>query len=110
MSIRTSVSGVDIDTGLLNNYLGNLVNRFFKILPMREADDSSLSTYMRSLQVELLGCKSLVIALENDASFMTLLSILQYFIDNPEISVASVRREVFHAISICNKLKETYIK
>lgn len=109
MSVETSV-GVDMDTELLSNYLKNLVNRFFKILPIREADDGSLPTYMRSLQMELLGCKNLVTDLGNDASFITLLSILQYLIDNPESSVASVRREVFHAISICNKLKATYIK
>ena len=100
MSVETSL-GVNIDSESLNNYLRNLVNRFFKILPIREQDDGSLSTYMRSLQMELLG---------NDASLITLLSILQYLIDNPDSSVTIVRREVFHAISICNKLKATYVK
>ena len=48
MSVETSL-GVNIDSESLNNYLRNLVNRFFKILPIREQDDGSLSTYMRSL-------------------------------------------------------------
>ena len=60
MSVETSL-GVNIDSESLNNYLRNLVNRFFKILPIREQDDGSLSTYMRSLQMELLGCKNLTI-------------------------------------------------
>ena len=109
MSVETSLV-VNIDSESLNNYLRNLVNRFFKILPIREQDDGSLSTYMRSLQMELLGCKNLIPILGNDASLITLLSILQYLIDNPDSSVTIVRREVFHAISICNKLKATYVK
>ena len=47
--------------------------------------------------------------LRADAEYMTLLSILQYMIDNPECSVTSVKREVFRAISIINKIKAYYL-
>ena len=107
MSVKTSV-GVDMDTELLNNYLKNLVNRFFKILPIRESGEESLPVYMESLKVELLGCQGLVEGLNTDASYMTLLAILQYLIDNPECSIREVRREVFKSISICNKLHDKY--
>ena len=109
MSIQTT-AGDPISSKLLSNYLCSLVNHIFKILPIREQDDRSLPVYLRSLQLELIGCKDLISALNNDASILTLLSILQYLIDNPDCSVRVVRREVFHAISICNKLKATYIK
>ena len=39
---------------------------------------------------------------------MTLLSMLQYMIDRPDCPVSEVRREVFRAISICNRLKAEY--
>ena len=39
---------------------------------------------------------------------MTLISILQYLIDTPDCPVQDVKREVFRAISICNKLKSRY--
>lgn len=97
-----------VDIGLANNYFRTLVNRFFKILPIREAEEESLPVYLRSLQVELLGCKELIQGMNNNSSFLTLLSILQYFIDNPDASPKEVRREVFRAISICNKLKAQY--
>lgn len=100
--------GQVIDREILYNYFRNLVNLFFKILPIREANEDSLTTYMQSLQAELLGCKNLVSAINNDASYLTLLAILQYLIDNPECSVKEVKREVFRAISICNKLKVQY--
>ena len=97
-----------ISAEVLHNYFRNLVNHFFKILPIREQNEESLTTYMQSLQAELLGCKGLMSAIQNDASYLTLLSILQYLIDNPECTVREVKREVFRAISICNKLKAQY--
>lgn len=106
MTIDT-VNGSTIDMDLLNNYLKNLVNLFFKILPMRENEEDSLPVYMKSLQSELIGCKEIITALNNDHLFLSLISILQYLIDN-DCSVKDVRREVFNAISICNKLKTRY--
>lgn len=107
MMVETT-DGMPIDAEVLHNYFRNLVNHFFKILPIREQNEESLTTYMQSLQAELLGCKGLVSAIQNDASYLTLLSILQYLIDNPECTVREVKREVFRAISICNKLKAQY--
>ena len=107
MAIDT-VYGNQLQTEAMYNYLTVLVNRIFKILPIREQNEESLTTYMQSLQAELLGCKGLVSAIQNDASYLTLLSILQYLIDNPECTVREVKREVFRAISICNKLKAQY--
>ena len=107
MMVETT-AGMPIDAEVLHNYFRNLVNHFFKILPIREQNEESLTTYMQSLQAELLGCKGLVSAIQNDASYLTLLSLLQYLIDNPECTVREVKREVFRAISICNKLKAQY--
>lgn len=104
-----TTTGIPVSKDLLCNYFKNLVNLFFKILPIRENNEDSLVVYMESLQTELLGCKELIIALKNDSNYLTLLSILQYLIDNPECEVHKVKREVFRAISICNKLKSKYL-
>jgi len=105
--VQTS-AGIQMDAAVLENYFRSLINLFFKILPLKESKERSLETYMRSLQAELLGCRSLVVAIHEDSLFLSLVSILQYLIDHPESDVAFVRREVFRAISICNKLKERY--
>lgn len=107
MMIQTTV-GVPMDATVLSNYFHTLVNLFFKILPIKESGESSLDTYMISLQAELLGCKELIEAIHDDPSFLSLIAILQYLIDNPSCSVTVVKREVFRAISICNKLKARY--
>lgn len=104
----TTITGQPISKELLENYFKSLVNSFFKILPIKESGEESLTVYMQSLQLELLGCQELITELNDDAGFMTLVSILQYLISNPDCAVGVVRREVFKAISICNKLKARY--
>ena len=107
MMIKTT-AGVPMDAMILKNYFRTLINLFFKILPIWESGESSLETYMKSLQAELLGCKELIEAIHSDPLFLSLISILQYLIDTPSIEVSVVKREVFRAISICNKLKARY--
>ena len=107
-TVMTSV-GEPVTSDLLRNYFRNLVNQFFKILPMRENEEKSLGVYMKSLQAELLGCKALIPEIRNNSLYLTLLSILQYLIDTPECAVSEVKREVFRAISICNKIKAVYM-
>jgi len=107
MTILTK-RGTPFDSTVLRNYLCNLVNLFFKILPIRESEEPSLKTYMESLQAELLGCEALIEVINADPMLLSLVSILQYLIDHTESDVAVFRREVFKAISICNKLKARY--
>ena len=104
-----TVAGVPIKREIVYGYFKQLVNHFFKILPMRENNEESLVTYMESLQIELLGCQNLIVTLKDDSNYLIMLSILQYLIDNPDCSVARVKREVFRAISICNKLQSDFL-
>lgn len=100
-------NGCNIPTEMVSNYLGGLVNQFFKILPIKESGEPSLNEFMKSLQLELIGHKSLMRYLNHDSMYMTLLSILQYMIDN-DCDTPVVKREVFKAISICKKLQKKY--
>ena len=104
---RTSFE-VGINSSLLIKYFKSLVNSIFKILPMRETNEKSLMKYIRSLQIELAGCKEVVEAVKYDSRFLSIISILQYLYDHPETEIESFRREIFRAISICNKLSEKY--
>lgn len=103
-----TVREVPMNEAVLSNYLRNLVNLFFKILPIRESEEPSLCSYMESLQIELIGCSELIPAIHEDHMYMSLISILQYLIDHPDCAVSVYKREVFKAISICNKLKARY--
>lgn len=95
---------LDINDAMFKNKLDALVNQFYKILPIKESGEPSLLLYMKSLQREMLGCKSLILALENDAQYLTLLSILQYMIDN-DCDVATIKSDVFKAIRIIKRMQ-----
>lgn len=99
----------EIPDELFANYLSTLVNQFFKILPIREKEEPTLTEYMKSLQVEMIGAEKLIIRLNNDSQYLRLLNILQFMIDN-DCDIPTTRSQVFKAISICNKLKEKHFK
>lgn len=97
-----------VEPMLAGNYFGSLIDMVFKILPLWENREATLPVYIESLQAELSGFKGLVIAVSYDSMYLSLLSILQYLLDHPELEVPVVKREVFHMISLCNKLKSRY--
>lgn len=108
MTDIATTAGVPVTSTLLSKYFTNLVNRFFKVLPMRESEEATLGVYMRSLQIELLGYKELIVSIDENPLYLSLTSILQFLIDNPDCPITDVRREIFKAISICNQLKSIY--
>ena len=103
-------STTEVNEELVKNYFRQLVNSIFKILPMKENGEESLTVYIKSLQSEVVGFNNLVEGIRDNAEFLQLLSILQYQVDNPACSVDETRREVFKAIAIANKLKLLYSK
>lgn len=108
MMIETKI-GVPMDAEMLANYFRTLVNLLFKILPIREANEPTLSTYISSLQAEIMGCNEFIVAIHNDPMVLTIISILQYLSDNPDCDIRVVKREVFRSINICNKLRAKYV-
>lgn len=102
-----TIKGIEIPDMLVHKYMKALIGQFYKILPIKESGEPSLGKYMDSLQREMIGCKELIAALDYDELYLSLLSILQYLIEN-ECSVSVVKTEVFKAIAICKKLKKKY--
>lgn len=100
--------GLHIDAASLGCYFQSLVSRFYKILPLRESEEATLGAYMRSLQMELIGCQRLVSEIGTDPLYLSLMFNLQCLIDDPDCKLEMVRRQVFGAISSCNKLKAKY--
>ena len=95
----------NIPTKVLSNYFDSRVNSFFKILPIKEKEEDTLQDYIKSLQLELIGCNNLFLETDFDSALLSLIGILQFLIDEP-CDVSVIRREVFKSISICKKLKK----
>ena len=88
---------------LFENYLDRLVPRFFKILALNDEENPTLPQYIKSFQRELIGSKNLVNVLNDDARFLTLISTMQFFLDN-----GVDNSEVKKCISISKQLKKHY--
>ena len=102
-----STIGISLDENLIAKYFNTLVNKIFKILPIIENQEESISVYMESLGVELTGFQSLLPSVGEDPSYLSLLSIYKWLtenIDDSDEKYKVIRREVFHAISLCKKM------
>lgn len=102
--------GVCLDDAAVSAYFASLVNRIFKILPIREREEETLGAYLDSLAIELAGCESLLPVLSGDGEFISVLSTIRSLRDDPSLPVATVKREVFRAISICKRMETRYGK
>ena len=60
----------------LQSYLQNLINKVYKILPMKEEQCATLSSYLFSLRNELIGCYRLWDVLKDKPQFLTVVSII----------------------------------
>lgn len=102
-----TIYNTEISDRMVSNYVNALVNRFYKILPIKESGEDTLKRYLESLQREMIGLHDLMGFLHDDDRYLTLLAIVQYFINN-DTDVSTVRTEVFRAINILKKLQKKY--
>lgn len=94
----------------INKYFTNLVNAFYKILPMTENREPTRVEYMCSLRREMLGMQGIVSSINGHPGFLSLLNILSYLIGDPQCSDDIARQDVFKAISICKRIAQEYAK
>lgn len=89
----------------LDGYLQNLIDKVFKILPMKEEQCSTLPSYLRSLESELVGCYKLWDELADEPQFLALINVVNYLAFE-EYDVAVCKREVFKAIHLVESVKK----
>lgn len=90
-------------------YFEFLINKTYKILPLKEEKSSTLQSYLESYLKELIGNKELVSVLVNEPKFITVLNTMQYLISE-DYSDKECKREVFKCIRILEEINEKYFK
>ena len=103
---------IEVKYGLLPhkifcNYFDFLINKTYKILPMKEENSLTLKSYLESYQRELIGNKELVGVLVDEPQFITVLNIIQFLISE-EYTNEVCKKEVFKCIRILQKIKNKY--
>ena len=105
---------IEVKYGLLPKenfcrYIEFLINKTYKILPLKEENSDTLKSYLESYQRELIGNMDLVPLLVNEPKFITVLNTIQYLISE-EYSDKICKREVFKCIRILEEINEKYFK
>ena len=103
-----TIYNVEMSREVMKKRVNELINQFYKILPLRENESATLSQYTGSLLREMLGMKQLLVEWHDDSQYASLLGILQYISDNPTCDVSVVKSDVFKAINIIKRLQKKY--
>lgn len=103
---------IDVKYGLIPKesfcrYFNFLINKTYKILPLKEEKSSTLHSYLESLLRELIGNVELVKILVDEPQFITVLNTLQYLISE-EYSNKTCKKEVFKCIRILEEINSKY--
>lgn len=91
------------------NYFKFLINKTYKILPLKEENSKTLTSYLESYLRELVGNKELVSLMVNEPRFITVLNTMQFLIAE-EYSIEVCKKEVFKCIHILEEINEKYFK
>ena len=91
------------------NYFKFLINKTYKILPLKEENSETLKSYLESYLRELIGNKELVSVLVNEPKFITVLNTMQFLISE-DYSINVCKKEVFKCIRILEEINLKYFK
>jgi hypothetical protein len=105
---------IEVKYGLLPSenfcrYFDFLIDKTYKILPLKEEKSETLKTYLESFQRELIGNKALIPSLVNEPQFISVLNTMQYLIDE-EYTDEICKKEVFKCIRILQNIQSKYFK
>lgn len=90
-------------------YFKFLIDKTYKILPMKEEGSITLKSYLESFLHELIGSQELILDMVDEPKFITLLNTIQYLISE-EYSVKTCKKEVFKCIRILQEINNKYFK
>lgn len=85
-----------------DKYKDKLIDRVYKILPMKEEKSTTLNKYMTSLISELVGAVEVLNDVDRKGNIVSVIFVLENLIEEQDKTV--VKREIFKAIDTIKKL------
>ena len=95
----------DISDVLTYNYLSRLIDKLFKIIPLKETHSNTVGTYIEDLLFELTGNNSVVEDSAYNPKILDIISIIES-IKIQEMTHDEYRRLVFKCINTVEQLQE----
>lgn len=93
----------EIPKRAIKNYLRVLIDKVYKILPLKEEQCETLPQYLQGLEHELVGCYQLYFELADEPRFLSVLNIIK-FLSTEEYDTATCKHEVFAAINLIESI------
>ena len=90
-------------------YFNFLINKTYKILPMKEENSITLKSYLESYLRELIGNKALINTLIDEPKFISILNSLEYLISE-DYSNDVCKKEVFKCIHMLEEINKKYFQ
>jgi hypothetical protein len=107
--MSVNIHYAELDEKAFQNYFRYMIGKIYKILPMKEEGCKTLTSYLESLRVEMIGSYGLYRQLIEEPQFMSALNIVEYLIDN-EYDTTICKREVFKAIRCIENVNKKYFE
>lgn len=85
------------------NYMKLLINKIYKILPLKEEHSPTVPTYIESLLMEMTGNSKLILALQNNGRYISVINTIEALKECEDTQIC--KREVFKCIREIEKLK-----
>lgn len=95
----------ELPNDLLIAYVDGLIDKIFKLLPLREENSLTLNKYIEGLLREIIGGKELIEELKNNQDIISILGILQNLMN--ENNFESYRSDIFKCINLVKKIKKS---
>lgn len=99
----------NIPNTLYYNYTNKLINKLYKIIPLKEGNCPTVDKYISGLLMELSGYKSFIIYLNYDARILSIINTLE-FIKNNELDHDTYRDLIFKCINNTKQIQESIDK
>ncbi|MDF2884224.1 MAG: hypothetical protein K0R54_4791 [Clostridiaceae bacterium] len=86
-------------------FLSNMINSTYKVLVMKDVEDSNLQIYLDSLCIQLLGGLETFSELKSNQKYISVVNIIQYLRIN-DFDKKTCKREILKSTNILDKLSK----
>ncbi len=89
---------------MVNDFLNNIIGCVYKVLPLKEEQNSYLPEYIDSLLIQLKGALVTYPSLSSNTKYIAIINSIQYFSNN-EFTNKQCKREIFKCIDNIKKIQ-----
>lgn len=91
---------------LCDNYFGCLINKIYKILPLKEEQFPTVNQYIESLLFEMTGNKKIIASIREDGQYLAVIGTLENLRQCDSIKIC--KKEIFKCIRLIDSLNKRY--